>query len=83
MGQTVSLDFFQAMLESNIEVIYPSKAEMVAAFRVIKNNPQRQTVLTEIVSAIMMEKNGIGAILTYDFWHNLLGTSISALLQQH
>ena len=80
LGSTVAKEFLQAILESNIQILYPGKQELISAFRIIRANPTHQNSLTELLNAILMEKNGITAILTYDFWHNLLGTNKSQYL---
>ena len=78
----VANDFLQAILESNIEILYPSKSELSTALRISKANPGRTASLSQIINSDLMEKNGIRHVFTFDFWNNLLGTNLSPLLQQ-
>lgn len=77
LGSTISLEFLQAILESSIEVLYPSKSEFISAFRLLKNSPNTPVSVTELINSILMEKNGVAAVLTFDSWNNLLGTQKS------
>lgn len=81
MGATVAMEFLQAILESNIETLYFTRSELIASFRYIRVNSQRRYALSEIINSIMMEKHGINGVLTYDFWHSLMGTQVSQLIQ--
>ena len=78
----VANDFLQAILESNIEILYPSKSELSTALRISKANPGRTASLSQIINSDLMEKNGIRHVFTFDFWNNLLGTTLSPILQQ-
>jgi predicted nucleic acid-binding protein len=80
MGSTISTDFLQAVLESSIHILYPQESDYLAVFRYLRVNPKRDSSFTEIVNSHLMDKQGIGAALTFDFWHNLFGTKISSLL---
>src|SRR5437762_67139 len=48
LGSTISLEFLQAIMESNIEVLYPSKSEFLAVYRLLKSNPTAQASMAEI-----------------------------------
>ncbi len=74
LGTTVAMDFLQVMTESSIEILYPQKADLIAAFRLMKTNPNRSVTLKEVINAILMEKRGINLVLTFTYWHNLLGS---------
>ncbi len=74
LGTTISLEFLQAIMESNIEVLFPSKSEFLSAYRLLKNDPNIQVSMSELLNSILMEKNGVSAVLTYDSWVGILGT---------
>lgn len=79
LGGSIAVEFLQAILESNIAVLYPSKQELVHAFRFFKNNSRSQVSMLEIINSKLMDKQGISSILTYDMWRNSMGTSVSPL----
>lgn len=81
LGSGVSYDFLQAILDSAIKLLYTTESELLFAFRFFKNSPQRQVSILEVISARIMERQGIVAILTYDYWHNISGTYVSELIK--
>lgn len=74
MGTTVGSEFLQVMTESSIEILYPQKNDFNAAVKLIKLNRNRPFSFKEAISAILMQKKGVGRILTLNVWQNLLGT---------
>lgn len=78
-GMSVALDFFQAILQSDIEVLFPQKADFITAYRMLKNNRDRQLTLREVLNATLMQKKGISQIITFTYWHNLFGSYVSNL----
>jgi predicted nucleic acid-binding protein len=74
LGTAVSFEFLQSILESNIEILYPQKADLIAASKLIKSNKNKQVGLKEALTATMMQKKGIYQIFTFSYWHNLLGS---------
>jgi predicted nucleic acid-binding protein len=74
LGNTISFEFLQAIVESDIEVLYPQKADFLASFRLIKLNRNKQISLKEALTATIMQKKGITQILTFTYWPNLLGS---------
>lgn len=74
LGASISLDFLKTILESNVEIIYPQKADLSTAYRLINANRGKQITLREALNAALMQKKGILQILTFRFWHNLLGS---------
>ena len=80
LGFAISREFLSVCLESNIQILSPTEADLESAARFLKLNPERQVSLMEIVNAHLMDKNHIPAILTFDYWHNLMGTTITRLL---
>lgn len=78
-GVSVALDFLQASLQSDIEIIFPQKADFITAHRMIRSNRERQLTLREVLNATLMQRRGINQILTFTYWHNLFGTYVSNL----
>lgn len=76
LGSVLGIEFLQATIESSIEVLYPQKAELVSAYRLIKLNLSRQVSFKEAITAVLMQKRGIFQILTFTYWQNLLGSSV-------
>lgn len=81
VGVSVALDFLQACLKSNIEILFPQKADLITAFRVLKSNRDRQLTLREVLNATLMERKGIVQILSFTYWQNLFGTYVSNVIQ--
>lgn len=77
IGQTIALDFLQASLQSTMEILFPQKADLMSAHRIIQSNRERQIALREAINATLMEKRGIAQIVTFTYWHNLYGTFVS------
>lgn len=80
VGGSVALDFLQAVLQSDMEIIFPQKADLISANRMLRSNRSRQISLREVITAILMQKRGVIQILTFNYWHNLFGTYASSLL---
>lgn len=78
-GSIVALDFLQASLQSDIEILFPQKADLITTFRILKVNKEKQVTLKEALNATLMQRKGISQILTFSYWHNLFGTSVSKL----
>lgn len=74
VGVSVALDFLQAILQSDIEILFPQKADLITAHRMLRANRDRQVTLREVLNATLMQKRGIVQILTFTYWHNLFGT---------
>lgn len=80
LGLSLSQDFLRAILDSAINILYISESEFLFAFRFLKTTAQRPLSLIEITTARLMEKHGITHILTFDYWHNIAGTTVSNLV---
>ncbi|OGE33286.1 hypothetical protein A3C59_03900 [Candidatus Daviesbacteria bacterium RIFCSPHIGHO2_02_FULL_36_13] len=78
-GVSVALDFLQAMLQSDIEILFPQKADYITANRMLRSNRERQLTLREVLNATLMQRRGIVQILTFTYWHNLFGSYVSNL----
>ncbi len=80
LGLTMGTEFLQAILESSIQILHSTESDLLAAFRYIKANPGHGNPLPSIIDANLMQKHGINSILTFDFWPNLMGTTVSNLI---
>lgn len=80
VGVSVALDFLQASLQSDIEVLFPQKADLIASHRLIRSNRDRQIPLREVLNATLMQKRDISQILTFTYWHNLFGTYVANIV---
>ena len=69
------------MLDSAIKILYPSESELLFAYRFFKTALQKQLSVIEVVNARLMEKHGISNVLTFDYWRNVSGTTISELIK--
>lgn len=76
-GISVALDFLQAILQSDIEILLPQKADLITAHRMLRSNRERQLTLREVLNATLMQRRGVNQILTFNYWHNLFGSSVS------
>lgn len=81
VGTSAALDFLQASLQSNMEIIFPQKADLITAHRMLRSNRDRQITLRETINATLMQRRGISQILTLTFWHNLFGTHVTNTIQ--
>lgn len=79
IGISLALDFLQAILQSDIEILFLQKADLITAHRMIRSNRERQLTLREVLNATLMQRKGISQILTFGYWHNLFGTAVSRL----
>ncbi len=75
----VSIDFLQASLQSDMEILFPQKADFIASLRMLKSNKERQLTLKEAINATLMQRRGINQILTFTYWHNLYGSYVANL----
>ncbi len=78
-GLSVALDFLQATLQSDMEVLFPQKADLITAHRMLRGNRERQLTLREVLNATLMQRRGIVQIITFIYWHNLFGSYVSNL----
>lgn len=78
-GISVALEFLQAILQSDMEILFPQKVDYITAHRMLRSNRDRQLTLREVLNATLMQRKGISQILTFTYWHNLFGSFISNL----
>ncbi len=76
LGLSLALEFLQSSLQSDIEILFPQKADLITANRILKTNRERQISLREVLNATLMQKRDIGQILTFTYWYNLFGTYV-------
>lgn len=79
VGASVALEFLQSILQSDMEILFPQKTDLIAAHRILQTNRDRLLTLREALNAALMQRKGILQILTLSFWHNLFGTYVSNL----
>lgn len=79
VGVSVALDFLLASLQSDIEILFPQKADFITANRMLRTNRERQLTLREVLNSTLMQRRGIVQILTFNYWHNLFGSYVSNL----
>lgn len=77
---TIALEFLQIMLQTGIEILFPQKADLITTHRILRVNRNDIISINEAVNATLMQKKGIGQILTFSSWNNLFGTSVSNLV---
>ncbi len=81
ISSKIANDFLQMILESNIDILFPSRTELMTVMRYCKANTSKSASISEITISVLMEKRSVRQIFTFDFWHNTLGTTVSSLLQ--
>lgn len=79
-GNTVGLEFLQTILQSSIEILFPQRADLITAQRILNVNRDRQILLSEALNATLMQKRGIVQVLTFNYWNKLFGTYTSNLV---
>lgn len=80
IGVSVALDFLRSSLQSEMEILFPQKFDLITAHRMLRSNRDRQITLREALNVTLMQKRGIIQILTFTYWHNLMGTTVSNLI---
>ena len=79
MGISLALDFVSTLLESDVEIVYPSRADLVTAHKIMKSNRDRAITPKEALNATLMQRRDVTYTLTFGSWNNLFGTHISNL----
>lgn len=79
VGLSVALEFLLASLQSDMEILFPQKADLITAHRMLQANRDRQISLREALNATLMDRRGIIQIYTFAYWHNLFGTYVSTV----
>jgi predicted nucleic acid-binding protein len=75
LGNALGGEFLKAILESNMEILYPQKSDLISAYKLIRLNANKQINLKEAMTAALMQKRGIYQIITFTYWQNLLGST--------
>lgn len=79
LNQTRALSFMNAILESQMCILFPTKADLKLAYRYMNMNQSKKVDYLEAIVSVIMYKNNIQRIITFNKWNNLLGSSISEL----
>lgn len=77
VGTSIALELLQSALQSDMEILFPQKVDLITSYRIVRGNIGRQVTLKEALNATLMQKRGISQILTFSYWHNLLGTHVT------
>src|SRR3989338_9845602 len=77
VGSSVVLEFLQTILQSNLKILFPQKADLITTHRILRVNKDKQIPLNEALNATLMQKRGVFQILTFAHWSNLFGTVAS------
>lgn len=80
LGETLARDFLQAMLETDIQILYTNQSDLLAAMRFLKANPGRQISLSSVINANLIQRHGINSVLTFDFWPNIMGIAVADMI---
>jgi predicted nucleic acid-binding protein len=79
VGVSIALEFVDSILQSDMEMLFPQRADLISSYRILKTNRDKQATLREVLIACLMQKRGINQILTFTYWHSLFGTQVSNL----
>lgn len=75
-----ALNFMKAILESQTCILFPTKADLKLAYRYMDMNQDKNIDYLEAIVSVMMYKNKIEKVITFNEWNNLLGSSLSGLI---
>lgn len=73
ISPTLARDFIRALTLSNINVLYPTEADMKAALKTLINFRNAELSLKDAQSAVLAEHHGISHICTFEYLHPLFG----------
>lgn len=79
VSKVVAFEFLQAILESNIELIFTNRSDITSVYKLMIEYKEKQISFKEALITVLMQKNNIPKIATFRFWNNLEGTSVSGL----
>lgn len=79
VGITVALEFLQVIFQSNIEILFPQKSDLITAYRILKTNRNEKLSFIEALKATLMQRKGIDQVLTFGTWNQLFGITKSQL----
>ncbi|OGE26022.1 hypothetical protein A3H85_01795 [Candidatus Daviesbacteria bacterium RIFCSPLOWO2_02_FULL_40_8] len=79
VGVSIALEFVDSILQSDMEILFPQRADLISSYRILRSNRERQVTLRESLMASLMQKRGVNQILTFTYWHSLFGTQVSNL----
>lgn len=74
LGLTVAIELLEAALTSHMEILYPQKGDLSQALKLIRFQRNQQVTLKEALNAVVMQRKAINKIVTFTYWHNLLGS---------
>ena len=59
IGAAVALEFVQIILQTGIEILFPQRADLITAHRILRVNRDKQIPLGEVLNATLMQKRGL------------------------
>lgn len=80
LNEKKALNFMKAILESQICILFPTKADLNLAYRYMGMNQNKNIDYLEAIVSVMMYKNKIQEVATFNKWNNLLGSLVSRLI---
>lgn len=69
----VAYEFLQALIESHIEVLFPTKSELLSFYKLMLESKDKSITFKMGINGVLMKKFGINYIATCGFWNNLSG----------
>lgn len=73
VSSVVAYEFLQALIESHIEVLFPTKLEIHSLYKLMLESKDKSITFRMGVNVVLMKKFGINYIATFGFWNNLSG----------
>lgn len=73
VSSVVAYEFLQALIESHIEVLFPTKAELLSFYKLMLESKDKGITFKMGINGVLMKKFGINYIATFGFWNNLSG----------
>ena len=80
LNEKKALNFMKAILESQICILFPTKADLNLAYRYMDMNQEKNVDYLEAIVSVMMYKKNILKVATFNKWNNLLGSEVSELI---
>jgi predicted nucleic acid-binding protein len=78
-GGATAKEFLSTILESNIKILQTTKGDTPSALKLLNFYSDREIKIIDFINAILMNKNGINQIFTFNYWSNLIGSTALVL----
>lgn len=73
VSSVVACEFLQALIESHIDILFPTKSELLSFYKLMLESKDKSITLRMGINGVLMKKSGINYVATFGFWNNLLG----------